>query len=122
MVMEEQMVNLTNWDTYLYTRSYEAINTDRPLRQVTKMLTYPVTIASVIHEFSPYHIRQGGRLTAEGLRSFAALRYTLHPPRPGAGMDVKGIRLSPPPVRIFCLGARAESSLPREVWIQLAHM
>ncbi len=48
-----------------------------------------------------------------------ALRYTLHPPRTGADDTIKGIRPSPPPVRLFILGARAESSLPREVWQQL---
>lgn len=37
-------------------------------------------------------------------------------------MDIKGLRLTPPPVRLFILGARAESSLPREVWVQLANM
>ena len=51
----------------------------------------------------------------------SALRYTLHPPRSGAGQDIKGLRPNPPPVRIFILGARAESSLPREVWVQLSH-
>lgn len=51
-----------------------------------------------------------------------ALRYTLHPPRAGQGVEMSGLRLSSPPVRIFILGARAESSLPREVWIQLSHL
>lgn len=37
-------------------------------------------------------------------------------------MDVKGLRPNPPPVRIFVLGARAESSLPRNVWSQLTYM
>ena len=122
MQMDEQLVNMTNWDTFLYTREFRAINDKRSLRQATKLLTYPVTIGSVLNELSPYNIRKGGRLTTEGLKSFSALRYTLHPPRSGAGKDVAGIRLSPPPVRIFCLGARAESSLPREVWVQLAYM
>lgn len=30
--------------------------------------------------------------------------------------------MNPPPVRLFILGARAESSLPREVWLQLAYL
>lgn len=51
-----------------------------------------------------------------------ALRYTLHPPRSGAGITIKGLRPNPPPVRLFILGARAESSLPREVWLQLSHL
>ncbi|KAH7055945.1 zinc-finger of mitochondrial splicing suppressor 51-domain-containing protein [Macrophomina phaseolina] len=120
--MEEALVNFTNWDTYLYSREHQAINDDRSLRQATRLLTYPVTIGSVLHELSPYSIKSGGRLTTEGLKSLSALRYTLHPPRSGAGGDIKGLRPNPPPVRIFIVGARAESSLPREVWIQLANM
>ncbi|CAG8951582.1 hypothetical protein HYFRA_00007498 [Hymenoscyphus fraxineus] len=120
--IEEAMVNMTNWDTFLFSREFNAINDERSMRQATRLLTYPVTVGSVLHELSPYDIRKGGRLTVEGLKSFSALRYTLHPPRSGGGMDVKGIRPAPPPVRIFILGARAESSLPREVWVQLTHL
>lgn len=56
------------------------------------------------------------------LLTCVALRYTLHPPRSGSGITIAGLRPNPPPVRLFILGARAESSLPREVWIQLAHL
>ena len=66
---EEFLVNLTNWDTYMYTRDFDAINEARPMRQVTRLLTYPLTLASVLHEYSPYNIRKGGRLTMEGLKS-----------------------------------------------------
>ncbi|KAK4114037.1 hypothetical protein N656DRAFT_796551 [Canariomyces notabilis] len=120
--LEEAMVNMSNWDTFLYTREFNAINADRSMRQVTRLLTYPITIGSVLHELSPYNIKAGGRLTAEGLKSFSALRYTLHPPKRGVGTDIKSLRVSPPPVRVFVLGARAESSLPRDAWIQLAHL
>ncbi|TVY21829.1 Mitochondrial protein MSS51 [Lachnellula arida] len=120
--MEEAMVNMTNWDTFLYSREFRAINDDRSLRQATRLLTYPVTIGSVLHELSPYSIKQKGRLTVEGLKSLSALRYSLHPPRNGGGSDIKGLRPTPPPMRIFILGARAESSLPREVWVQLTHL
>ncbi|KAI0405684.1 putative mRNA processing protein [Xylaria palmicola] len=120
--MEEAVVNMTNWDTFLYTREFEAINDDRSMRQVTRLLTYPLTIGSIIHELSPYSIRKGGRLTPEGLKSLSALRYTLHPPKTGGGLGIKGLRPEAPPVRIFILGARAESSLPRNVWVQLAHL
>lgn len=67
--IEEALPNMTNWDTYLYTREYNAINEDRSLRHATKLLTYPMTIGSIIHELSPYNIRRGGRLTTEGLKS-----------------------------------------------------
>ncbi|KAK7951706.1 uncharacterized protein PG986_007434 [Apiospora aurea] len=120
--MEEAAINMTNWDTFLYTRQFEAINNDRSMRQVTRLLTYPMTIGSVLHELSPYHVRKGGRLTPEGLKSLSALRYTLHPPKTGGGEGIRGLRPEAPPVRIFILGARAESSLPRNVWVQLAHL
>lgn len=69
-IFEEALVNFSNWDTFLYTRDFKAIDDMRSQRQATRMLTYPVTIASVIGELSPYNIRRGGRLTVEGLRSF----------------------------------------------------
>ncbi|KAF8532909.1 zinc-finger of mitochondrial splicing suppressor 51-domain-containing protein [Trichophaea hybrida] len=118
--IEEQLINMTNWDTLLYTRNCHAVDADRQQRQLTKLLTYPTTIASFLHELSPYSLRH--RLTSEGLRSLSALRYTLHPPATGAGKEMKNIRTTPPPVRLFILGARAESSLPRDVWYQLAYM
>ncbi|KAK0254520.1 translational activator for mitochondrial COX1 [Friedmanniomyces endolithicus] len=91
--IDEAQVNLTNWDTSLQSRV--------PCR-----------------ERGPAD--EAGDETAH--ISDHALRYTLHPPRSGAGIDVKGIRPNPPPMRLFVLGARAESSLPREVWLQLAHL
>lgn len=120
--MEEALVNMTSWDTFMYTRGFNAVSDDRSMRQVTRLLTYPVTIASVLHELSPYNIRKGGQMTTEGLKSFSALRYTLHPPKAGGSDSIKGIRPQAPAVRLFILGARAESSLPRDVWVQLSHM
>jgi mitochondrial splicing suppressor protein 51 len=69
--LDEILVNMTSWDTLLYTRQFEAINEDRSMRQATRLLTYPMTIASVLHELSPYNIRKGGRLTTEGLKSLS---------------------------------------------------
>lgn len=40
----------------------------------------------------------------------------------GASDGIKGLRLNPPPLRIFVVGARAESSLPRNVWTQMAYL
>lgn len=65
------VINMTNWDTYMYTREFDAINSDRSMRQVTRMLTYPQTIASVLHELSPYNVRGKNRLTPEGLKSLS---------------------------------------------------
>ena len=45
------------------------------MRQVTKLLSYPVTIASVVHELSPYNIRKNGRLTVEGLKSLTGKQH-----------------------------------------------
>lgn len=120
--LQESVVNMTNWDTFMYTREFEAVNSDRGMRQITRLLTYPVTIGSVLHELSPYTYKKDERLTAEGLKSFSALRYNLHPPKAGRKGEIHQLRPEPPPVRVFCLGARAESSLPRDVWTQLAHL
>lgn len=68
---EEEAVNMTNWDTFMYTRQFNAVNDDRHMRQVTRLLTYPATIGSILHELSPYSIRKGDRLTAEGLKSMS---------------------------------------------------
>lgn len=76
--IEEAAINFLNWDTYLYTAGFPAVNEDRRMRQVTKLLTYPLTIASVTHEFSPYNIRSGGRLTVEGLKSFSGKYPRFH--------------------------------------------
>lgn len=69
--MEEAAINMTNWDTFMYTRQSEAVDSDRSMRQITRLLTYPVTIASVLHELSPYSLQKGERLTVEGLKSFS---------------------------------------------------
>ncbi|EWG44184.1 hypothetical protein FVEG_05339 [Fusarium verticillioides 7600] len=120
--MEHAAINMTNWDTFMYTREFDAVNSDRQMRQITRLLTYPVTIGSILHELSPYSIKAGERMTTEGLKSFSALRYNLHPPKSGRGTGVGELKPEAPAVRIFILGARAESSLPRPAWVQLAHM
>lgn len=71
--LEEAQVNLTNWDTLLYSREFNAVNEARPMRQVTRLLTYPTTIGSVLHELSPYSLKH--RLLPEGLRSFSGMLY-----------------------------------------------
>lgn len=76
------LVNLTNWDTLLWSRGFNAINGDRNQRQVTRMLTYPATIGSVLHELSPYSLKNGGRVTVEGLRSFSGM-FSAHRIRSG---------------------------------------
>lgn len=67
---DNYVINMTNWDTFMYTREFDAINDDRSMRQVTRMLTYPQTLTSVLHELSPYSVGKN-RLTAEGLKSLS---------------------------------------------------
>ena len=68
---EDFIINFETWDRFFYTRDFDAMDDLRPMRHCTRMLTYPITIASVLHELSPYSIKRGGRLTPEGLRSFS---------------------------------------------------
>jgi splicing suppressor protein 51 len=71
--MEEALINMTNWDTFLYSREFKAINDARNMRQATRLLTYPATIGSVLHELSPYHLGKGGRLAVEGVKSLSGM-------------------------------------------------
>ena len=47
----------------------EMISSERSLRHVTNVLSYPYTIAGILHENSPYNIKN--RLTIEGVTSMA---------------------------------------------------
>ncbi len=78
--IEEILVNMTNWDTYMYSREFRANNDPRSMRQVTRLLTYPMTIGSILNELSPYNIRRGGRLTTEGLKSLSGMYPSFHRP------------------------------------------
>lgn len=68
----EEAISMANWDIFFYTRGFASIDTDRSVRHVSKLLTFPITIGSVIHENSPYNMRNQ-RLTAEGLRSLTGM-------------------------------------------------
>jgi mitochondrial splicing suppressor protein 51 len=109
----EEAINMASWDGFLYTRQFNAVNAERSIRHVSKLLTYPLSIASVLHQGSPYR----KRMTKEGLRSISALRASLHPPI-SAGAAAENLIADGQPFRIFILGARAESSLPADVWMQ----
>lgn len=75
-----------------------------------------MTIGSVLHQHSPLTI-SNQRLTPEGSRSLAALRSNLHVPMGSPETALQAV--DKPQMRIFILGARAESSLPASVWEQL---
>ncbi|RUS20866.1 hypothetical protein BC938DRAFT_475491, partial [Jimgerdemannia flammicorona] len=109
---------MANWDVFFYTRGFPSMDTERSMRHVSKLLTHPITIASTLHQSSPFKV--GKELTPEGLRSIAALRTTLYP-REELAKD--GVTLLPTDtIRIFLVGARAEASLPPHIWLQLAHL
>ncbi|KDN52744.1 hypothetical protein K437DRAFT_253945 [Tilletiaria anomala UBC 951] len=108
----EEVINMSNWDVFFYTRNFTSIETERSRRHVSKLLTFPCTVSGVIHENSPY-TKRSSRLTHEGLRSMIALRQTLHPQ--------VGEKPSLDVVRIFVVGARAEATLPPAVWDQLTY-
>ncbi|KAF9986854.1 translational activator for mitochondrial COX1 [Modicella reniformis] len=115
----DEAINLSNWDTFLYTRGFLSMNSERSMRHVSHVLTYPLTIGSILHQSSPY--RLGKDLTVEGLKSLAALRHTLHPTVIlGSNQELGTPRTNT--VRIFCLGARAESRLPPHIYMQLAYL
>ncbi|KAI0256729.1 zinc-finger of mitochondrial splicing suppressor 51-domain-containing protein [Lactifluus subvellereus] len=112
----EAAISFSNWDVFWYTRNFPSMDTERSQRHASKLLTYPITIGSVLHQYSALTLGNQ-RLTPEGSRSLAALRSTLH----GATgtPETEEASIDKPQMRIFILGARAESSLPPHVWEQL---
>nr|VWO98815.1 Neutral alpha-glucosidase AB [Ganoderma boninense] len=112
----EAAISFSNWDVFWYTREFPSMDSERSRRHASKILTYPITIGSVLHQFSNLTL-SNQRLTPEGSRSLAALRTNLHVP-PGAP-ETPDAAITKPQMRIFILGARAESSLPPHVWEQL---
>ncbi|KAG8905044.1 translational activator for mitochondrial COX1 [Tulasnella sp. 403] len=112
----DEAVSFAGWDLFWYTRGFKSIDSDRSRRHATKVLTYPITIASVLHEHSP-HTMRNQRITLEGARSLAALRSNLHTT---ANVELSAIeKAERPPIRIFVLGARSESNLPLDLWHQI---
>ncbi|KAI5123332.1 hypothetical protein M0805_001757 [Coniferiporia weirii] len=113
----DETVSFANWDVFWYTRGFPSMDTERMRRHSSKLLTYPMTIASVLHQNSGLTL-SNQRVTPDGIRALAALRSTLHVP-PGAP-ETEEAGVGKPVFRIFILGARAESSLPPHVWEQLS--
>jgi splicing suppressor protein 51 len=64
----DETVSFSNWDIFWYTRGFPSVDDDRAGRHLSKLLTYPLSIAGVIHEHSSLTTRHQ-RLTPEGLRS-----------------------------------------------------
>lgn len=137
----DRMVNMTNWDLFFYTRGFYSMDTEFQLAAVTKMLSYPITIASLLSQFSPYSLNPKGPITLEGLKSLAALRYTLYSNQANykysndstrsngtssflnrSDSDNGSSLLKNRSMRLFILGARAESQLPGHVWKQLQYL
>ncbi|KAI9510894.1 zinc-finger of mitochondrial splicing suppressor 51-domain-containing protein [Russula earlei] len=112
----EAAISFSNWDVFWYTRNFPSMDAERSRRHASKLLTYPITIGSVMHQYSPLTLGNQ-RLTPEGSRSLAALRLTLHGPT--GTPETEEASIDKPQMRIFILGARAESSLPPHVWEQL---
>ncbi|CCJ29332.1 unnamed protein product [Pneumocystis jirovecii] len=113
---KDAIISFQSWYSFFYTRSFEGINSERSVRHLSKLLTYPLTLLSIIHEGSPYNIKNS--LTIKGLKSLLAIRYVLHENPKNVNSISRNILVMNKPFRIFILGARAESALPRFVWMQ----
>ena len=71
----ESAISFANWDVFWYTRNFSSMDTERSRRHASKLLTYPITIGSTIHQYSNLTL-SSQRLTPEGSRSLAGA-YTL---------------------------------------------
>ena len=68
----DETVSFSNWDVFWYTRGFPSMDTDRMRRHASKLLTYPMTIASVLHQNSGLTL-SNQRVTPEGMRSLAGM-------------------------------------------------
>ncbi|KAI8149352.1 zinc-finger of mitochondrial splicing suppressor 51-domain-containing protein [Fennellomyces sp. T-0311] len=114
----DETVNMANWDVFFYTRSFPSMDSDRSMRHVSKLLTYPITVASLLHQSCPYQL--GKEITSEGMRSISALRTVLYPRNEVAKDGVTLVRSET--INLYVVGARAEASLPQYIWLQLAYL
>jgi splicing suppressor protein 51 len=73
----EAAISFSNWDVFWYTRNFPSMDTERSRRHASKLLTYPITIGSAIHQYSPLTLANQ-RLTPEGSRSLAGAYDTYH--------------------------------------------
>lgn len=118
----EFATNLSSWDSFFYTRDFAPMNTEFNLAAATKVLSYPMTIAAILQKYSLYKgPAPDGPLTLEGMRSLAALRYTLYDSQSTSTSDLAST-FKERPMRIFILGAKMESMLPGFVWKQFGYL
>lgn len=110
---------MDSWDSFFYTRDFNPMNTEFNLAAATKILTYPITIASLLHKYTPYDLEPKGPLTIEGLRSMSALKYSLYNPSITKESEVM---FKDRAMRIFILGAKMEAMLPGYVWKQFGYL
>jgi mitochondrial splicing suppressor protein 51 len=66
----EAAISFSNWDVFWYTRNFPSMDMERSRRHASKLLTYPITIGSVLHQYSALTL-SNQRLTPEGSRSLA---------------------------------------------------
>ena len=71
----EEAVSFANWDTLWYTRGFPSMDAERSRRHASRVLTYPLTIGSVLHQHSSLTLNNQ-RLTPEGSRSLAGKPIT----------------------------------------------
>jgi splicing suppressor protein 51 len=79
----EEAISFANWDVFWYTRGFPSMDTDRSRRHASKLLTYPLTIGSVLHQNSGLTL-SNQRVTPEGARSLAGESASLFSNMPPA--------------------------------------
>ena len=67
-------MSFANWDLFWYTRGFPSMDTERSKRRARKLLTYPLTIGSVLHQNSGLTLNNQ-RVSLEGSRSLAGRSF-----------------------------------------------
>lgn len=124
------LVNLSNWDSFFYTRDFPPMNDEFNMAAATKVMTYPTTISSLLFKHTPFLLEPKGPLTLEGAKSLGALKYSLYPPQLGKSSGTANNSSEEDdetiykerPMRLFIIGPKMESLLPGYVWKQMGYL
>ncbi|OBA29154.1 hypothetical protein HANVADRAFT_54592 [Hanseniaspora valbyensis NRRL Y-1626] len=114
-----QSISYNNWESWFYTRQFNSMETQFHIAQSTKFLTYPITIASILAQNSPYFLtNKNGSITHEGLKSLSALRYSIFPKfRETTSVNEDDLLQPDRALRIFIVGSKSEALLPIASWM-----
>ncbi|TRM62723.1 hypothetical protein BD626DRAFT_498234 [Schizophyllum amplum] len=98
----EDAISFANWDTFWYTRGFFSMDNERSRRHASKVLSYPITVGSVLHPVQQPDAQQPAA-HPRGIALHGS--YPLDTARPHGTPDTPEHAAGKPQVRVFILVA-----------------